>query len=405
MNRKTICLVTNWYPSIENPFKGAFFREQALALKDHFDFIILRYELCGTWVWKPNKIEMIDSESNIRVIKLTVGISLFRNLIYAVIKRVNKRGYNPFQNFVGSVLKALQKEHKFDKLFEKSVDAFYCVSAQTEAYYVQVMAEMAGKPYVISEHGPFPWPNSLLTGATKLAIENADLFLAISYDKVRQIAMQDIKLPKCRYVGNLVDEQLFESNRTPHDVPTFVTVGAYSFYKNYDMLIDVFDKVTERCSKPFRIIVLGYKANRGYSRNAEELEQKMASCLFSRQVEMIPSMPHEEIPGIYNRADAYVMTSIREGRPVAAFEAAGCGLPRTATRCGGVEGGVTNEMGMLSGVGDVDSMVGNICNFLEGRVSFDSNHIREKIVSLFGKESFTQNMTNAFHEVMDSNRK
>ena len=38
--KKTICLVTNWYPTKDNPYAGAFFKEQAFSVSDDFDFII-----------------------------------------------------------------------------------------------------------------------------------------------------------------------------------------------------------------------------------------------------------------------------------------------------------------------------------------------------------------------------
>ena len=32
--KKKICLITNWYPTKENPYQGIFFKEQAQALGD-----------------------------------------------------------------------------------------------------------------------------------------------------------------------------------------------------------------------------------------------------------------------------------------------------------------------------------------------------------------------------------
>jgi len=41
--KKRICLVTDWYPDKENPYKGSFFKEQALAMEDSFDFVVIHY--------------------------------------------------------------------------------------------------------------------------------------------------------------------------------------------------------------------------------------------------------------------------------------------------------------------------------------------------------------------------
>ena len=42
--KKKICLVTNWYPTEENPVQGCFFKEQAFVVENEFDFIIFRYQ-------------------------------------------------------------------------------------------------------------------------------------------------------------------------------------------------------------------------------------------------------------------------------------------------------------------------------------------------------------------------
>ena len=41
MGKKRICLITNWYPTKENPYAGGFFKEQAFAMQDSFDYLVL----------------------------------------------------------------------------------------------------------------------------------------------------------------------------------------------------------------------------------------------------------------------------------------------------------------------------------------------------------------------------
>ena len=42
-SKKRICLVTNWYPDKENPYRGSFFKEQAFAMAENFDFVVVHY--------------------------------------------------------------------------------------------------------------------------------------------------------------------------------------------------------------------------------------------------------------------------------------------------------------------------------------------------------------------------
>ena len=42
--KKKIGLITNWYPTKENPYQGVFFKEQAIALKEYYDFTVVHYK-------------------------------------------------------------------------------------------------------------------------------------------------------------------------------------------------------------------------------------------------------------------------------------------------------------------------------------------------------------------------
>ena len=73
----------------------------------------------------------------------------------------------------------------------------------------------------------------------------------------------------------MIDEtKLLYVPRKEHDIKTFVIVAAHSFYKNYNMFIKVINRLTEITEKEFRVLIVGYGANKGYSKNVHELEKK-----------------------------------------------------------------------------------------------------------------------------------
>ena len=96
--------------------------------------------------------------------------------------------------------------------------------------------------------------------------------------------------------------------------------------------------------------------------------------------------PRDEMNDMYNRADAFVMTSIQEGQPVSALEAACCGLPVFSTRCGGVEDYVGDDIGMIFDIADSEGMAQGLKCFLEGKKKYDSVVIRSKTIQRFGRE-------------------
>ncbi len=277
------------------------------------------------------------------------------------------------------------------------------MDAQREAADVWALARRVGKPYVVGEHGPVPWTGYVIPEEQKQAIAEADGFLAISRDKIRQMMMQGIRMPKVTYVGNLVDEERFTIRERKRGdgadgqaEKVFLTVGAHSFYKNYDLLIDVLNRVAEGTEVPFRVLIVGYGANRGYSRNAEELEQKIRESRFAGRTEMIPAVPHEEMAAIYHRADAMIVTSVQEGQPVAALEAACCGLPIFSTRCGGVEDYTDEETGRVYAIDDGAGMAKGLIDYLEGRIGFDGKVIRDRVVGMYGRAAFAKHFAEAF---------
>ena len=131
---------------------------------------------------------------------------------------------------------------------------------------------------------------------------------------------------------------------------------------------------------PFKVIVAGYNANKGYSKNADILINQLKSTSFYNDIELIPSIPRDELYKVYNRSDCFIMTSIQEGQPVSALEAGCCGLPIFSTRCGGVEEYVTKD-------------------FLEEKISFNKQIIRKTIINKFGKQAFTNNFSSFFEEI------
>lgn len=415
--KRKVCLITNWYPTPENPFQGSFFREQAIALRESFDFLVVHYSTKGKvpdpiyWIrnrkGKNLAVQQINQEYNITEYmiqdQLPLSLSLL-NRLYDPVMRLLKRNASGAERFEMKAYKKHKREQLqriFRDFFPEDFDVLYCVSAQTESGMLRDVAEIMNKPYVVAEHGPFPWPNLIVEKKNKEAIEAADRFLAISYDKVRQVLMQDVKPKQISFVGNMVDEDQFVLGSGSGGAKTFVMVAAHSFYKNYPLFIEVFNRLTQITNVPFRVIVVGYNANKGYSKDADLLEQTLQSSLFADRLELIPAVGRDQIHTVYGRADAFVMTSVQEGMPVSAMEAGCCGLPIFSTMCGGVEDYVDDKMGRIFKIIDSESFALGLKDYLEGKITFDRNYIRQQVVSRYGKKAFTDNMTAIFNEVID----
>lgn len=415
--KPTILMLPSWYPTKENPHNGCFFREQALAMQENFSFVVVTYkckkEIAFLYAIKKflnftkPKITFVQDDKGLKEYHLLIKVPQF--IIWDLfIERFNfvvKKQRLP--QGIGKI------EHKFlQKAREKSIiylkkknliphfDCVYSLTAQDMASLGNDFSKVYSVPHVTAEHAPFPWPGQVLADYTVKSIENADAFLAISNDKIRQVLLQNVKVNPI-WVGNLCDESQFKLTTEKHKVPTFLIVAANSFYKNYDLFIKSMEELKRIALKEFKIIIAGYNSNKGYSQNAKELETKIQNSLIAKNTQMIEAVSREDIPKLYNSCDVFVMTSIQEGLPVSALEASMSGLPIISTRCGGVEDYVDDSMGRIFPITDYKG-IAKACNqFINGEIKFDNKAIREKAISLFGKEAFVERISKVFFDVID----
>ena len=324
---------------------------------------------------------------------------IYRPVWYALINNaysrytIRKKGLA----FVGAVDtkadKKFWRKHigRLAERLKKKFNLVYGISAQGTAVYAKLFADHFSVPYILSEHSPFLIPGSVLNDTFKEALEGAHTFLAISNDKIRQVLMQNIHLKNIEYIGNVIDDRKFRYEPVPHDEKTFLIVASHSFYKNYDLFLQTMEELKRIADKPFKVIIAGYGANKGYSQGVDGFVKKVESSSISDRVEMIPSVSRDEIAALYNRADAFVMTSIQEGQPVAPLEAACCGLPVFSTRCGGVEDYVDDSIGRIVGILDYGKLASYLNDYLTGKITFDGAHIHDAVAAKYGREAFTAN--------------
>lgn len=407
--------MTNWYPTKDNPFVGCFFKEQAFATSEYFNYLVVRYTEHNKFTplyWlmalfgKNYKLKEINTENNTVEYDLCVYYPrvYLKELWYKIIhrKHCKKEGIGFYNAFSYQKLKHDLLAKIFKKHFANKIDVVYCVDAQIESYNLQCVSDALKIPYIIGEHAPFPWPGKVIDEVNHNAIEKADLFLAISNDKIRQVLLQNIKLKKIAYIGNLIDETKFLPKASMLDKKTFIIVAAHSFYKNYDVFIAVMNRLTEISKTDFSVMIVGYSANKGYSKNVEEFENKIKNSKFYEKAVMVPYVSRENMPEIYQKASAFIMTSIQEGQPVSSLEAACCGLPIFSTRCGGVEDYVDDSVGRIYDLTDVESFANGLNDYLEGKISFDSDHIRKSIVDRYGRKAFIEKFAKLFNSVIEN---
>ena len=406
MIKKKILVVALGYPTKNNPIEGSFFKEQIDFISKEYECSVLVYkEYCKKILFAP-KIMYNTLEYTKGIIQYypIVYISYFRRLIEIIGSIIRKKMHN--EPAVGIYKSTSYRKYR-RKVIKKIIDDLqldynlvYCITAQGIAYQALQFAELSNKPLVVSEHRPFPHPGWSTIDVEKEAFEKANCFFAIGKDKIRQILLQNIKLKRIAYIGNLIDETQFAYNPISHRYPTLIIIAAYSYFKNYDMFFETISKLDSKTKTDYRVIVAGYGANKDYIGDIEQFEKEIKQLSFSNKIELIREVPRSDVSPLLNRSDAFVMTSIQEGQPMVALEAACCGLPIFSTRCGGVEDYVDDEIGRLVDITDSDALSDYLKNFIENKLTFDSNIIRNKVIQKYGRDAFMKNIKFEFDRLL-----
>lgn len=409
-----ILMIPSWYPTKDNPLHGSFFREQAEALSEYYEFCILHMDYTNS----------IKKTIFMRLFKNTiVSLSLSTNEddsfqhIYAVgyIFFQNKRIYRLLKLFGFNIQNVITKQKEFvnKSIFQYLIklnylpDVIYAMTAQINGVDVYNFGKINNIPVVLAEHAPFPVVGSVVSDELREAISKSNRILAVSIDKARQILMQNIMCNPI-VIGNMVDENIFSISDCKPEIFTILIVAANNFYKDYNTFLHAISYLKKIATAPFKVKIVGYMPVLGESiwyLGEEKFKKTIEEYDILDICELIPKASREEMPNIYGQSSVFVMTSIQEGMSVSALEASCCGLPVFSTRCGGVEDYINDDYGRLFNIQDWKSISIALNDFLMSEIHFDPYKIRENVVSRYGKYAFCKRLDSIFKAVILENQK
>src|SRR5690606_16837946 len=257
--------------------------------------------------------------------------------------------------------------------------------------------EKFNTPYVVTEHST-AFPRDLVSKEIlqelKPIIEGSSYNIAVS-NEFAKLLDDKTGLETWIYVPNIVNDDFMS-----HEVDfleegfKFINICLLDKKKKIDVLIKSFAN-SFKGNKSVTLIIGGDGPERTY------LEQLAKELGVDEQVSFLGMLTRDRVKHEVAKSNAFVLSSEYETFGVVVVEALALGKPVIATKCGGPESIVTDEVGYLVDVNNVEEMSAAMVRLYRNKNNFYSEKIRQYCKDNFSEDAVINKLNTIYSSVLD----
>jgi glycosyltransferase involved in cell wall biosynthesis len=259
-----------------------------------------------------------------------------------------------------------------------------------------------GVPVVITEQNPWgPWLEKY-PGVRRQAIwaaRQSACQIAISRAVRNTIEAYTGKLEQLSVIPDGVDGSVFTLGETSgRSADQILFVGVIRPVKGLDVLLKAVRRLVDRGRK-VTLLVIGEAFYTAYRQEELRLKKLASDLNLSDHVRFAGKQPFPELVRQMQRSAVLVLPSRSEALGVVLVEALACGTPVVATRSGGPEDVVNDEVGVLTAVDDPGALAQGIEQVLDCQAQYDPARLRAYALQNFGLGSVGQRLLRVYEHV------
>ena len=384
--RYKVLFITTWYPTVKQPTDAVFVREHARAVQLYNDVVVINCVL------RPFKeltqkylIEKICDP------QISQGIPT-----YQVSYRPTHPKFISYFTFIWSVFQAYRK---------LSIEGFHPEIIHANVYKAGEPAILLGQimrlPVVITEHSSDFLRNKLThlhLQLLKMTFNRAKLVMPVS--SVLQKSIQERQIRACfQVLPNVVDTNLFFAEARTHNLhlaKRLLTIGPMdrSEKKGLPYLLQALQGLQQQRTD-WHLDIIGDGDLRA------RYEQMTIELGIRQQVTFWGKQPKTEVAALMRQAQILIVPSLFETFSVVAAEALACGVPVLATRCGGPEEFVTDDVGVLVPPGDAAALQSGLQSMLANLHRYDPATISQQARARFSHASVGAQIHEVYRSVLN----
>lgn len=279
---------------------------------------------------------------------------------------------------IGTTVERLRAEFPFDVVHAHFI--------YPEGVVAQGIAGRYGVPFVVTEHAPWTgWLDGRSIRRQALpAARAAAALMPVSSSVLQTIRAYAGDSVRAEVIPVGVDSELFvpgtPAQRRPDQI---LFVGWINYNKGVDVLFDAMMRL--RASKrAAQLLLAGGAYYRDTRLQEEQLRAHAAKLGLGDRIRFLGRQPPAEVARLMAESAVVVLPSRAESFGAVLVEALACGTPVVATKCGGPEDIVTEDVGELVPVGDAAALAAALARVLDDPGRYDSDRLRRYAVSRFG---------------------
>jgi len=259
-------------------------------------------------------------------------------------------------------------------------------------------------PVLITEHAPWlPWMERYPRVRRQAVWASGESALLIAGSRyVRDTILHFTgEAERVRVIPIGVDGSVFtpplEGGRDPDQV---LYVGRIHFVKGVDVLLRAMRRLIHRRPKT-RLVLVGGSFFRDHRLQEGRLRRLAGDLGLEGHVTFVGMRSQREVAGYMRESALLVLPSRAESFGAVLVEALACGTPVVATRCGGPEDIVTEEVGALVPAEDPEALARGIEGILENRERYHPMRLRTYALERFAWERVVRRTLDVYGEVLE----
>jgi L-malate glycosyltransferase len=372
----TVLILTHSYPDSRIKWRGLFIRDQALAMSEKHEIIVIYFRVEYTRFSPFSKYSFEKRENGkITEYELTTGKS------FPVINQLK---------YLNETYRFIRKEI----LGKKKIEIIHSHLSYPAGFLGTIIQKRENIPCVLTEHSWIAkyFRSTIHRLCVLYTLKNAGSLVAVSRalgDDVNRYCKRRVNI-----VPNVIDFKKF-SLPDPLIGHTNLNIGILGGMGNYRKGLDILIKAIALIKDMDVKVHIGGDGK--YLSTFRVLARELGvdgKCLFYGEIKP------ESIQDFYSGLDFYVLPSRDETFGVVVIEAMACGLPVIATRCGGPEEIITKETGVLIEKENPQELAQAIRSLSGNLDSYNRKSIRSYVLEKYSLDRFTESLTEVYQELL-----